>query len=451
MTLSPTLAALRFGYGLPLPPGAADGASGILAGLQGPDRMRTAWPLPGLAKHLPQLQATSALRKAQKSKEKDDDSYKAALGQLDDLVILSLRSSVARALDAPDGFRERLVAFWANHFCTQAKDRVTAYLPALMIEEAIRPNLTGRFADLLIAATTHPAMVVYLDQNVSVGPKSDFARKRKVGLNENLAREVMELHSMGVEASYSQADVRQMAELLTGLTFDPDTGADFDPRRVEPGAEEVLGRTYDGAGLEPIRAVLGDLAARPETAAHIATKLARHFLADVPPPAVVDRLTRAYLDTGGDLMAVYGALLTAPEAETLPLTKVRWPQDYLITGLRALGLGGAEVMEMADGPFRRSVRRALAAMGQPWLMPAGPNGFPEAAGDWINPPYLAARIAWSMRAPTDMGLKIRDPMAVLDRALGPRASPALRTAVARAETRTEAVGLILASTEMNRR
>ncbi len=451
MTLGPDLVARRFGYGLPLPAGAPVTASAMLQALDGPDRMRAAWPLPLMADHLPMLQATATLRKTQKDKARDDDRFKQALTELDHLVMLSLRSTLARALDAPDGFRERLVAFWANHFCTRAKDRLTVYLPALLIEEAIRPHLTGPFADMLIAATTHPAMVLYLDQNVSFGPHSPQGSRKRRGLNENLAREVMELNSLGVGAAYTQADVRQMAELLTGLTFDLTTGETFDPRRAEPGSETVLGQSYDGKGLQPIQAVLRDLAVRPETATHIATKLARHFVADDPPPDLVSALAQAWQHSDGQLGTVYHALLTHPSAALAPPAKVRWPLDYMVTGLRALGMTGADVIDMADGPFRRRIRRTLTGMGMPWLLPAGPNGFPDTGEDWINPPYLAARIAWAMRAPTDMGLRIADPMAVLERALGASASAELRTAVARAETRSEAVGLILASTEMNRR
>jgi uncharacterized protein (DUF1800 family) len=450
MSFSPDIVSTRFGYGFPLPQDAPVTPEGMLAALAGPDRARQAWPLATLDVALPQIQHAIALRKAQKDAT-DPLAYKAALNVLDKQVIGAARVTVARALDSGDGLRERLVAFWANHFCTRAKDRTMAYLPVLMIEEAIRPNLTGSFADLLIAATTHPAMVLYLDQNTSYGPDSKRGKKTGKGLNENLAREVMELHSLGVAANYTQTDVRQMANLLTGLTFNADTGDTFDPGRAEPGAETVLGKSYGGDGMAPIRAVLTDLAARPDTATHIATKLARHFVADTPPPDLVAALRQAYLDGQGQLMPVYEALLSRPEVSDPALTKARWPQDYIVTGLRALGVTGADLPGLAEGPFRRTVIKALAGMGQPWLMPPGPNGFSEAAEDWINPPYLAARISWSMNVPNDVLGPLPEPVAILARALGDRASPALATAVSRAETKVEGLGLILASAELNRR
>ena len=266
-------------------------------------------------------------------------------------------------------------------------------------------------------------------------------------------------HSLGVAANYSQTDVTQMALLLTGLTFNPLVdGRTFDPGRVEPGPKTVLGKTYPGqGGLAPIHAALTDLAARRETARHISAKLATHFIADTPPPPLVDAMTGAWMDTGGDLMAVYQVLLTHPAALAAPLGKVRWPRDYVVTALRALGADGRDVMALGDGPFRREMMKALAAMGMPWFRPGGPNGFSEAAEAWINPPFLAARIAWSMTMPTAvLGTKAAtapalDPRQLVDQVLGTRVSPELRQAVGRAESKQQGLGLILASAEMNRR
>lgn len=447
----------RFGYGLPLPAGSRVTPEAMLALLAGPDLAQAAWPLPLMPEALVAIQTSQRLKQAERGTT-EDKGFKASLRVQYQQVEQAVRATLARALDSPDGFRERLVAFWTNHFCTRTKDGVSSYLPALMVEEAIRPHVAGKFADMLVAATTHPAMVLYLDQDISFGPNSKAAKRRKQGLNENLGREVIELHSLGVAADYTQTDVTQMALLLTGLTFAPQLdGAIFDPTRAEPGPKTVLGKTYDGKGLAPIRAALRDLAARPETARHIASKLAVHFIAEDPPRPMVEAMTRAYLATDGDLMAVYRVMLNRPAAEAAPLTKVRWPSDYMITGFRALGLSGADVMALGAGTFRRQVIRSMAAMGMPWFRPAGPNGFSEAAGDWINPPFLAARIAWSMTMPNAvLGTKgalqpALDPRALVDQVLGTRVSPALRQAVGRAETRPEALGLILASAELNRR
>jgi uncharacterized protein (DUF1800 family) len=449
MSLSPELLATRFGYGLPLPAMAPTDPQAMVQRLSGPDAAAQAWPLPGLAETLPQIRQVQMLKKALKTGA-DDKPFKEAVAVLDDQVIQASKVTMARRLDSADPFRERLVAFWTNHFCTRAKDRPMVTLPHQLVDEAIRPNLTGRFADLLIAVTTHPAMILYLDQNTSYGPDSQRGLKLGRGLNENLAREVMELHSLGLNANYTQTDVRQMAELLTGLTFNTENGSVFDRLRVEPGDETVLGTRYPG-GMDSIRAVLTDLADRPETATHIATKLARHFVSDIPPGSLVTALTRAYRDSGGSLIAVYAALLDHPAAADPTLGKVRWPADYIPTAMRAMGLTGAALMAMNPGPARRAVVKGQAQMGMPFWQPPGPNGFSEAAEDWINPPYLAARIAWALTVPQTLVDSLPDPMALAQSALGARADQTLLTAVGRAETRREAVGLVLASTEMNRR
>lgn len=449
MSLSPEILASRFGYGLPLPAAAPAGPDAMIKALSAPDAAMQAWPLPGLAETLPQIQKVQALKKAAKG-QKDDKAFKEAAAVLDTQVIDASKVTMARRLDSADPFRERLVAFWTNHFCTRSKDRPMVTLPHQLVDEAIRPNLSGHFADLLIAVTTHPAMILYLDQNTSYGPDSQRGQKTGRGLNENLAREVMELHSLGVNAAYSQTDVRQMAELLTGLTFNPETGGIFDKQRVEPGAETVLGTSYSG-GMDSIRAVLGDLAKRPETATHVATKLARHFVTDIPPQSLVDALTAAYRDSGGSLIAVYAALLAHPAAADPTMGKVRWPADYIPTAMRALGVTGAGLMALPPGPARRAVVKGQAQMGMPFWLPPGPNGFSEAAEDWINPPYLAARIGWALTVPQTLVNGLPDPMALAQSALGARADQTLLTAVSRAETQREAVGLVLASTEMNRR
>ncbi|MGP3699814.1 DUF1800 domain-containing protein [Rhodobacter sp. NSM] len=359
--------------------------------------------------------------------------------------------AIARALGAPDGFRERLVQFWSGHFAVMARNFRDGALPATLVEDAIRPHLAGRFPDLLAAVTLHPAMLVYLDQGSSVGPLSTAGRKRGKGLNENLARELIELHTLGVGAAYSQTDVTQMAELLTGLGFDSDKGFVFRRRAAEPGAEIVLGIRYDGEGLAPITAALGDLAARPETARHIATKLARHFVADDPEPDLVATVEKAFLVTGGDLPAVYGALLDHPAAGTTSRTKVRQPFDYVVSGLRALGIRSEEVERLPRKRLEQLILHPMQAMGQPWQRPGGPDGWPEEAEAWITPPRLSARILWALDMPAALRRELPEPSRLADRALGPFASKELRLAVSRAESRRDATALVLASAEFNRR
>ena len=191
--------------------------------------------------------------------------------------------------------------------------------------EAIRPHVLGKFVDMLLAAEGHPAMLFYLDQAASMGANSIAGINRTRGLNENLAREILELHTLGVRSGYTQDDVIAFANVLTGWTFvppgdNPEHGGEFtfNPRLHEPGPQKVIGKTYEDEGVEQGRAVLRDLAAQPATATHIATKLARHFIADVPPAPLVERMAKTFLDTGGDLKEVARAMVSSDESWALP-------------------------------------------------------------------------------------------------------------------------------------
>lgn len=367
------------------------------------------------------------------------------------LVLRGARVQMARALDAPDGLRERLVRFWADHFTVRARVAIDGPLPSALVEDAIRPHVTGRFADMLVAVTLHPAMLIYLDQVASIGPNSRVGLRRGRGLNENLARELIELHTLGVDAAYSQDDIRALAELLTGLGVDSGRGTVFRPDWAEPGAATVLGLRYGGEGTAPILALLRDLAARPETAAHLARKIAVHMVADDPDPALVAALEAAWRGSGGDLLAVCEALLRHPGAWAGDLAKTRQPFDLVVASLRALGVTGDEVMAMPPRQLRDVVLAPMAAMGQPWQAPGGPDGWPEAAAAWITPQLLAARIAFAMQAPARLRPDLPEPVVLARRTLGTLAEGRLIWAVERAETRAEAVGLILASPMFNRR
>ena len=451
MTAIKTLAAIRFGYGLPLPEGAPETAQAMLAALAGPDRAARDWPIDGLAVIQPKLAQLRKMKGAGRTDPALMPLYEQLQSEMSAAHTTAERRTIARALDAADGFRERLVAFWADHFTVLSKTKSDLMMPYALVEDAIRPNLCGRFSDLLTAATLHPAMLNYLDQSQSVGPNSFQGQRQEKGLNENLAREVMELHSLGVGAGYGQDDVRQMAELLTGVTYDPRLGTRFEPRRAEPGPETVLGVTYDGAGFDPVRAALGDLGRRPETAAHIARKLAVHFVSDTPDADLVAAMQTAFVATQGDLMAVYSAMLMHPAAWQPQAEKVRQPVDFVIASLRALQVSGADVMVMQRNLFRAKVQGAMAEMGQPWKKPKGPDGWPEDAEAWISPQSLATRITWVMQVPQKLVEKLPDPVAMMTACLADRAGATLIWAVPRAEDSREGVGLVLASAEFNRR
>lgn len=453
MTGSAEIAAFRFGYGLPLPDRMSQTPAQLLAQLTGPDTGAARWPSYGAAEVVPVMLALREARKMAAVAPEDKATQKAqrrAIKQGKALALTGAKAAVARAISG-EGFRERLVAFWADHFTVVPRSRAEFAWPSAMVEDAIRPHLAGPFGAMLVAVITHPAMLLYLDQANSLGPHSLRGEKNAKGLNENLARELLELHTLGVDAGYGQDDVRQMAELLTGLTVGADKGFVFDANRVEPGPEVVLGVEYGGDGPEAIYSALHDLAVRPETARHIARKLAVHFVADQPEPALVDALAAAWTATGGNLAAVAEALLGQPAAWTEGAAKARQPYDFVVAALKALGLSGDQVMAMDEGPFLQLVLNPMAAMGQPWQGAGGPNGWPEAMEDWITPQGMAARISWAMVVPGQLVTPLPGAAEVAARGLGSRASAALLWAIDAAESRSEALGLVFAAPEFNRR
>lgn len=450
----PELAAIRLGFGLsPLMPPPAD-AEAVLSGPAlagpGPEAVTTAWASE-IAMHY------RAGLKARREGRPEAPESLAADQQVRALPVEDLRRRVVRALDDPIGFGERLVQFWCDHFTARAVNKVNTGLGMAFQDEAIRPHLNGRFEDMLFAAETHPMMLIYLDQISSRGPNSAFVKRRpdrNFGLNENLAREAMELHTLGVGAQYSQQDVRELAELLTGLGFTYDQGFSFKPALAEPGAETVLGTSYGGGrqgGLDDIRAALRDLARRPETALYVSRKLAVHFVADEPPQDLVDAMASVWRDSGGDLPQVYRVLVTHPAlAETLR-AKVRQPFDLVVAGLRALGVTGGQIAALEPQMFRRTVWNHLGTMGQPWNQPKGPDGWPEEAEAWIAPQTMAARINWALRMPRLLLGDLPDPRQMLATTFGGTQSAQLAWAVPKAESAAEGVVLILASSDFNRR
>lgn len=464
MSFSPTIAAIRFGYGLsPLMPPPAD-TGALLAELHAPDDVGARFPLPSLTQAMTlgrDFREARAMRKAEDDKPRRQ-AVRAARLALRGAQVTAFVNQLQRATQSPQGLRERLQYFWENHFTVTAKNAAGALLPFAFGQEAIRPHLAGNFADMLKAVTTHPAMLIYLDQNSSIGPNSRAARradarhKRKFGLNENLARELLELHTLGVGAPYTQTDVRQFAKLLTGLGFNSEGGFVFRPGRAEPGAETVLGRRYGGeqpAQLSDIFDALDDIAANPATAHHLSTELAVHFVSDSPDPALIDSMTAAYRRSNGNLPAVYEAMLSHPAAwgPIGPDSKARQPWDFIAASLRCLGTPPQTLEGLDPGRVQRFLGAPLKLMGQPWQKPSGPDGWHEEASAWITPQGLAARIDWAMKAGRFTGGDLPDPRAFVHSALGEAASPTLVTAAGRAESKAEGVGLILASADFNRR
>jgi uncharacterized protein (DUF1800 family) len=311
--------------------------------------------------------------------------------------------------------------------------------------EAIRPNVFGRFEDLLMASTRHPAMLIYLDQDASVGPNSEVAGRGKKGLNENLAREVMELHTVGVGAGYTQADVTEFARALTGWTasYKPGKATTFAFRAEahEPGARTIMGRSYASGGEEQARAVLHDLASHPATAKHMARQLAAHFVADDPSPALVDRLEQAWRRSDGRLDVVAAALIDAPEAWAPRPAKFKSPYDFMVSSWRALAV------QPADG---QTVERQARSLGQRPMSPPSPKGWPDTATDWASPDQIMRRMDWAedfaAAAPSQAS-----PQEIAGHAMGPLLGAKSSQAIARAESRPQAIAVLLMSPEFQRR
>jgi uncharacterized protein (DUF1800 family) len=363
------------------------------------------------------------------------------------------------ALTTPAPFVERLVHFWANHFAVSADKLTVIGMGGLLEVEAIRPHVLGKFSDMLLAVEQHPAMLLYLDQAQSVGPDSPIGSRvaargvRKIGLNENLAREILELHTLGVRTGYSQADVTEFARAMTGWTVAgvtrgpmqrflsnaPPGDFAFVPQLHQPGDRTVMGRRYAQGGQGQAKAVLLDLAAHVATATHIATKLARHFTGDVPPPALVSRLANAFRVSGGDLPSVYRVLIDAPEVRAAK-PKFKSPWDWSVSALRAVGVRSIEGQQAAN---------MLNQLGQPVWRPGSPAGFDDVDATWAGPDALFRRVETAGRLATrGAGLDARK---TVEAVLAGSLTPATASAISRCESPAEGLALMLVCPEFLRR
>jgi len=367
-------------------------------------------------------------------------------GMPQQIYLAEAKARIQAALGAEIGFLERLVWFWSNHFCVSADKGNVRQICGAYEREVIRANVLGRFSDMLLAAESHPAMLIYLDNARSIGPDSIAGLRQKRGLNENLAREILELHTLGVRTVYTQEDVTRFANVITGWTFvpfrqDPVRGGEFEfnPRMHQPGAQTVIGRSYPDAGMQQGRDVLAALARHPATAKHVAAKLARHFVADEPPPALVERLTKRFLATQGDLKEVTKALVAAPEAWEAPRAKLKRPGEWVVGMLRAAGIAPPDI---------DPVMQAHNLLGEPLWRPSAPKGFADESAPWLD--GLAQRLDIANQFARRVGAEA-DPREVFEQALAPLASSETRQAVLRAESRPQALALLFMAPEFQRR
>ena len=375
-----------------------------------------------------------------------------------DDYVSAVRARAESALVTPTPFVERLVHFWSNHFAISVEKPAVANFAGAFEFEAIRPFVLGNFRDMLFAVETHPAMLIYLDQVRSIGPDSQAAIRaaardpdKKHGLNENLAREIMELHTLGVRSGYTQTDVTEFARALTGWSLSgigrdrnnesPASGFLFRPNLHEPGDRSIMGKTYSQNGRAQGEAILRDLSIAPATAKHIATKLARHFVSDTPSPGLVDRLTNAFLENDGELKSVYKALIHSPESWSPAPVKFKTPWEWLISALRGLGrqdLEGINIVQL------------LNQLGQPTWRPGSPAGFDDIADTWAAPNALLRRVEVAQRIAGPLGDKL-DARTIGDKLLLGSISKETQTAISRSESASTGLALLLVSPEFLRR
>ncbi len=373
------------------------------------------------------------------------------------------------AVTTPTPVFERLVHFWSNHFVVSGVKPIAIALPPSFERDAIRPYVTGKFSDMLHAVVKHPAMLIYLDNTQSIGAHSKWAknpprRPRQLaafpaptGLNENLAREILELHTVGVDAGYDQTDVTSFANIITGwqmitprqparfAALYVGVGDDlfyFNAAAHEPGAQTVMRKTYPAGGVEQGEAVLNDLARHRATATFLATKLARHFVADEPPGELVERLATVFRDTDGDLGAVTLALVDSPQPWAQPQSKLKQPEEFLISAVRTFG--GPQLAP-------RQLLASLNEMGQRPYMPLGPDGWADQQDYWLSPDGIYKRIEWAQLAGRGLAGSIPEPDQFADAVFGDALSAATRTAIARAESPAQGIALLLAAPEFMRR
>ncbi|MBR0717061.1 DUF1800 family protein [Bradyrhizobium liaoningense] len=351
---------------------------------------------------------------------------------------------IEAALAAEIGFAERLVWFWSNHFSISA-NRIQSMSGAYE-RESIRPNALGRFVDLLVSVETHPAMLFYLDNLASMGANSIAGINRSRGLNENLARETLELHTLGVRTGYTQDDVISFANVLTGWTLvppgdNPEHGGEFtfNARLHEPGPQTVLGKLYEQEDAEQGRAVLRDLASHPATATHVANKLACHFVADTPPPALVEQMAKTFRDTEGNLKEVAKAMVSSDDAWSQPATKLKRPSEWGVAMVRSTGI-------MQIDPTRFTAGQEL--LGEPLWRPPSPKGYPDDEASWIDGIGRRLDIANNF---AERVAATADPHDIIENVMGSSVSLEAREAVDRAESRQQALALLFMSADFQRR
>ena len=441
--MNATLRALN-GFGLGARPGergrVGDPRSWLRAQLKG---SAPVLPPPAGASAAEITAALTAFREA----GQDRSARQEARRRLVAIAAAESRAALSARVASDRAFLERLVAFWSNHLCVSTGAKIlVAPLAGSYEREAIRPHVLGRFSDMVLASAKHPAMLVYLDNSQSIGPNSRGSRAgrrgQRRGLNENYARELLELHTLGVNGGYTQQDVQELAKMLTGWTVSGigrRTGGDriafeFQPLLHEPGSKTLMGATYADAGEAEAERAISALCRLASTARFVATKLVTHFVADTPPASAIDRIAKIFRDSDGDLRAVSAALIDLPEAWSDGARKFRTPQDWLVAVMRAFNAGEAPEMLMT----------LLRQLRHPLWSPQAPKGFDDTTQAWADPESLLNRAELARTITRRLRLPAVDPRGLLDVAEIPTGDP-LHTFIADASiAMPERIALLLA-------
>lgn len=473
-SLQAAIAAHRFGLGEATLDAVGGDPAQWLAAQIGPADAPRGDGLLSTAQALAHVAAERELRRERKNPppaqmNAEQVAAQAVAGHYREVIAADARSRLLTAATTTRPFAERLQWFWANHFTVSLAKGSARGLVGAFERDAIRPHIAGSFEQLLLASTTHPAMLRYLDNVQSAGPGSSIVARaarraarldespRVTGLNENLAREVLELHTLGADSArgadpvYAQADVTAFARVLTGWRVgyqDTDPSLNFDPAWHEPGRKTLLGKTYP-EGPDALRSVLHDLALHPATARFVATKLARHFVADDPPPALVDRLAASYLRSGAQLAPVYRELIASPEAWSPQPAKLKTPEEFVVSAVRVLNLN-PRLFDRSDSKAAAQTVGGIVALGQRVQAAPSPAGWSDRADDWLGPDAVWKRVEWSTRAANRLGSSV-DARALAAQSLGPLLSPETKTQIERAADGSQALALLLMAPEFQRR
>lgn len=395
------------------------------------------------------IQAVSDFYQA-KRKQKNSVNASKADGVADRKKIIkeAIRTSVntlSHAMQTQDSFQARLIDFFSNHFSVSANNLKMQALAPTLEREAIAANLTGSFYQLLIAVEMHPAMIIYLNNEQSAGPDSKFAqRKKQRGINENLAREILELHTMGVNGGYTQNDVKELAMSITGWSVgNPQRGekAVFKFRKAlhQPGDRFLVGKKYTQQNENQGKQILYDLSIHPSTARFVCFKIARHFIADQPNDDLVKTMTRTWIRSKGLIPEVLKTMIDHPLSWQKEQKKFKTPREFIISAVRACGRWDRSKI----GPYA-----ALNLLGQAPFGAGSPAGYGDVSSSWDGGEALVSRIEWADHF--SAGFKT-DPAMIARNALGSQLSRETQTMIQRAESRQQGLAIFLMSPEFQRR